>query len=63
MDNTAINRKIGYQTPMFRTLNGIGRFVSLVYFCASRRISTRLFINANNGANGNADENIVTKPN
>jgi hypothetical protein len=44
-------------------LNGIGRLYFDKNFHASKRISIILLINANNGANGKATTNKVTKPN
>ena len=62
-DIIAIPRKILYQIPMPLARDGMGRFVPVVYFCASSRISIRLFTNAHTGANGKADANIITNPN
>lgn len=49
--------------PIVAALSAIGRRSCVINLLASTRISIMLLIQANNGANGNAAQNIVRKPN
>lgn len=54
--------KIPYHAPISSTRSPSGLLACDTNLYASKRISKMLFINANNGANGKAATNNVTKP-